>query len=243
MWTPHPVFRDPKQSSIFLWRYIDFTKFIHLLKTKSLFFPTAAVLHDLDLFEGSLPAKEYDYYLRTLKLSEDSIKRGQDRFRAEFCVSCWHYNETESIAMWKLYSQLGNGIAIQTTISDFKASFSETTILVNSGEVIYIDYDTEYFYRGSDDAYPGLNGFVPFIHKRSIYIHEQEYRAIASSQRESDYFDKGLSIPVKLELLIKKVIVAPSTPIWIYELVKSELHIVLPNVIVEHSVYDKEPLA
>jgi len=144
--------------------------------------------------------------------------------------------------MWKLYSQLGNGIAIQTTIPDFKRSFDQVLYDVFIGEVRYIDYKTESFFDGTDYTVEGSMGLAPFIHKRSIYRYEHEYRAIARDQPGHELFGLGLDVPVNHDLLIKKIIVAPLTPNWIYELVKSEVQKELSNITVEHSIYDEKPL-
>jgi hypothetical protein len=138
---------------------------------------------------------------------------------------------------------MGNGIVLQTTLADFKESFYDESIDVSAGEVRYIDYQKEYFFTGVENPYPALNGFTPFIHKRTIYLFEHEYRAIVSCLPTSEYYGKGILVPVKLELLIKKIIVAPLTPEWIYKLVKSELEHHSLNVTVEYSIFDDKPFA
>ena len=47
----HPVFEAPSDTSIKLWRYMDFTKFVSLLDSNSLFFSRADLLGDP--YEGS----------------------------------------------------------------------------------------------------------------------------------------------------------------------------------------------
>jgi len=143
--------------------------------------------------------------------------------------------------MWKLYSSLGNGIAIQTTIPNFKNSFFDKSITVYAGQVIYIDYNVDYFYNGQSSPHITMNGFTPFIHKRSIYDHEREYRAIVSVRDNDKFYGKGIPVPVTLELIIQKMVVAPLTPDWTFDLIKSEVHSVLPNVAVEHSIFDEKP--
>lgn len=242
MYKSHPVFIDPDPKLALLWRYLDFTKFVHILRTETLFFPSAEILHAYDLFEGSLPRIEYQHHKTTLHLEDESIKSIHAAHRKETCISCWHWNETESLAMWKLYTQIGNGIAIQTTIPSFKESFALTQEHVYAGKVIYIDYDTDVFYRDEGDAYPFINTLVPFIHKRSIYAHEHEYRAILDNPTRDLSFVAGRHIRVQLDQLIKTVVLAPSTPQWIFNLVCSELKGVLSDVEVQHSTFDDLPL-
>ena len=54
-------------------------------------------------------------------------------------VNCWHENEHESAAMWKLYIKSVEGIAIQSTYSKLKKSFINDEIIF-IGKVKYIDY-------------------------------------------------------------------------------------------------------
>jgi hypothetical protein len=49
------------------------------------------------------------------------LPRKDDISFKKFGVSCWHMNDYESKAMWKLYAN--KGIAIESTIGQFKSSF------------------------------------------------------------------------------------------------------------------------
>jgi hypothetical protein len=45
-----------------------------------------------------------------------------------FGISCWHINEGESDAMWKLYGSAGGGIAVQASEAALdRVSFFEKT--------------------------------------------------------------------------------------------------------------------
>jgi hypothetical protein len=242
MFTQHVVFTDPDSPSALLWRYMDFPKFVHLLRTSTLFFPSARMLQSTDPFEGSLPQRTFEHYKRLLGYDDAEMRRIQDSYRDTYCVSCWHWNEGESLAMWKLYSQIGNGIAVQTTIESFKHSFGDTKEAVFAGKVIYIDYDSEDFYEDEPNPYPFVNGFVPFIHKRAGYSHEREYRAILDNPNRDASFALGQPVHVRIDSLIHKVVVAPSTPQWIADLVAGELMDILPTVMVGRSSFDKGPM-
>jgi len=52
----HPDFEQPDDLDVKIWRYMDFSKYVRLLSTKSLFFPSAKTLADplIDPFEGAL---------------------------------------------------------------------------------------------------------------------------------------------------------------------------------------------
>ena len=53
MYEDHPNFSPPEPGAV-LWRYMDFTKFVSLLDTQSLYLARADQLSDP--FEGSFPA-------------------------------------------------------------------------------------------------------------------------------------------------------------------------------------------
>jgi hypothetical protein len=38
-------------------------------------------------------------------------------------VNCWHENEVESVAMWKLYTHGKDVVAIQTKLSNLKSVY------------------------------------------------------------------------------------------------------------------------
>jgi hypothetical protein len=241
MYKPHQYIKDPKSKSDLLWRYFDFVKFMFILKRKQLFFPSVAMLHDDDPFEGSLPAADYKIWNDRLNsLGEKDVNHAQNYQRKEFCISCWHYNDKESLPMWKLYSQMGNGIAIQTTFQDFKESFKYIDDIITAGAVTYIDYEKESFFKGKKY---NVEGIIPFFHKRSIYEYEHEYRAIIRDVPSPlELFGSGRNVPIILESLIKKVIVGPLTPEWIFSLVKNEMAKELPSVPIEHSTLYTKPL-
>lgn len=43
-------------------------------------------------------------------------------------ISCWHIEEYESDAMWKIYANFGKGIAISTTIEKILSSMKPYTL-------------------------------------------------------------------------------------------------------------------
>jgi len=112
MYKEHPRFLQPENDDVKVWRYMDFTKFIALLNSSCLFF--SRVDRFDDPFEGSwptinvlerervpqnLPFDQHEMYLQ-------GTRRSPDRSQAVLkltAVNCWHENEHESAAMWKIY--------------------------------------------------------------------------------------------------------------------------------------------
>ncbi len=142
-----------------IWRYMDFAKFVSLMDKKSLYFARADKLGDP--FEGSYT--KFNYERRRADITEDEEKQLSDIFnkiRYYTFINCWHLNEHESTAMWKLYSEINKGIAIQSTITKLKNSLNTDSDFFIK-KVNYIDYDKE--------PIPEKSIISPFIYKRISY--------------------------------------------------------------------------
>ena len=217
----------PPADNTVLWRYMDFTKFVSLLDRSALFFTRADKLGDP--FEGSLPhptrhaARQFhEGYPDNLQTMFNAIKQKSQYM----LISCWHENDRESAAMWRLYSKDDSGIAIKTTFHSFKRSFTcSAEVLI--GQISYLDYETDTFTYNSPLA--------PFLSKRKSFEHEREVRAIIQTPPPEDgkaekgkqivcsegTFDVGNYYKVDLSLLVQEVVVAPYAPDWLLELIKA----------------------
>lgn len=262
--TEHSLFTDPKGNNLKLWRYMDFTKFVSILQTNSLFFPSTRILKSIDPWEGTYLKQELEFIIkdhinrnkqRGLRLIYKDIENQAKSWRNGFeqqidvnFISCWHYNVTESAAMWRLYLKSNEGIAVQTSIESFKSSFDEYKENVYIGEVRYKDYAKDIFYTDYDlkkIPFPSRNLFLPFIHKRKNYEHEKEYRAIIPIY-EDMYSDhrmtvNGVFIPVILDCLIQKIIVAPGSPDWFLDLVRKTVSEYNLEIEIKISIVDDPP--
>jgi hypothetical protein len=228
MYAPHPVFEQPSDEYVKVWKYMDFTKFVSMLDSSKLYFTRADKLNDP--FEGSfpkinvaarqqvpeaIPPESREAYIKAMTNMEWSNKQWP-RFHA---INCWHMNEHESAAMWKLYLKSDEGIAIQSTFMKLRESFigDEEVYL---GVVKYIDYESEWV--------DSKNMFIPFVHKRKSFEHEREVRAVVLKwpivENNTFCFDKdtiehGLKIRVDMKKMVEHLYVAPSAPDWFFELV------------------------
>ena len=114
MYVDNESYRKPKDENIKVWRYMDFTKFMDLLNSSELFFSRPDMFNDP--FEGSLTTPS-SQYLDKLISEKAPKKRGNlgkifKSFRGVIGISCWHINQSESDAMWKLYLEKNEGIAV-----------------------------------------------------------------------------------------------------------------------------------
>lgn len=251
----HPKgYQVPKAETI-LWRYVDFPKFVSMLDSGELFFTRADMFEDK--FEGARGFnfhKEAIYSALNTDLTfqaKNQLKKSgvdnpsdaelaeelkketaaqiaaQQKKREEYFVSCWHANEFESEAMWKLYISAKNqGVAIQTTVERLCYSLGNNNFEL--GGVNYISFKE-----------PLDVDSVPVWYKRTAFQHEQEVRAIIN---ETGLTSSGKPVKVDLDLLIEKVYISPSAPGWFAKLVENVLLKYAINKKVEHSKLDEEPI-
>ena len=223
----------PAEDQLEIWRYLDLDKFESLLNTSSLFFCRTDKFSDP--FEGSVPKKEFHHRaIEQKKISrinfkkilsdEDadesskSIGEFHKRLKRCFVVNCWHINDGESDAMWRLYLKTNEGVAIKTTVSKLKESFLELDEDVFISRVRYLDFENDIWYHKYDYPITGYNMFSPMVHKRKAFIHENELRIFQKLQEpenDIDYWEKasnniGKFIQCNIHNLIEKVILPPT---------------------------------
>jgi hypothetical protein len=201
MYAAHNEFPQPRDENAKLWRYMDFTKLVSMLESQSLFLARADRLGDS--FEGSyplptfnsrlpppddVPADEREAYV--LGVHHRAVaNRQQPKFMA---VSCWHMNQYESAAMWRLYLKSDEGLAIQTRYATLREAVTDETISF-MGVVRYIDYEKQWFQEG--------NVLTAFMHKRRSFEHEREVRIIVPkwpADWSQQTIDQGINLRVDL---------------------------------------------
>jgi hypothetical protein len=218
----HPVFQKPEDRNIKIWRFMDFTKYVSLLEKRALYFSRSDKLGDP--FEGSLSKANQQmrpiWYGEHFTQMKEMLENVPKLFINHTFLNCWHVNEYESDAMWKIYLKSNEGIAIQSTFQRFENCFDPTPEDLYIGKVIYADYDKEIIPEG--------NTMWPFVHKRKSFEHERELRALIQRPPIVNGAIKwdvpsphGMYVQVKLDTLIEKVYISPMAEKWFDELVSS----------------------
>jgi hypothetical protein len=244
----HPVFSPPADPNVKIWRYMDLSKYVSLLENAALFFPRVDSMDDpyegatshankcmrSAVYNGSIPPSVFA--ARTAHLLWE---------RQWTFINCWHMNEHESDAMWRLYARTTDAVAIQSTYARLHKVLPCGTQL---GIVKYIDYNTDWMPEG--------NSFYPFMHKRKSFEHERELRALiqdtplkpdpngsAASVFDYDHANQGAGrmVSVRLQELVETIYIAPTAQTWFRDIVKgvtAKYQIDLP---VEQSALDQSP--
>jgi len=217
-----------------IWRYLDLAKFISLLSSDSLYF--ACPIEFTDPYEGIYPrshaqafssiAQQWLEQMRAtrdelivrysgidingldgaISFAKERFKKEFDEVRLKFGISCWHKNEFESEAMWKIYSASGHGIAIESTVGQLRESIADNESLV-ADDVRYLDFE-------NDPIDKGHQHYGLFL-KRKSFEHERELRATLLLKTPG----KGMLASCDLDTLITKIHVSPFAPSYFKEVV------------------------
>jgi hypothetical protein len=232
----HPAFPQPTNSAAAIWRYLTLNKFQWLANEARLFMPTAA--HLGDPLEGTQPTGDSHWWQslidrasseqerRTIEHNRQLISRFAAAFRTRYYVSCWHLNETVNPAMWRLYADSPESIAVRTTVAKLREALPA---YVDIGLVRYIDYAV--------DRLPTLNILEYITHKNTAFEHERELRAVAmhpvveglDQQHFRQHYIEAdnnpalrvFAPPVDVAALVDLVLVHPEAPDLFLESVRS----------------------
>jgi len=254
----NPFYAYPANLDQRIWRYMDFAKFVSMLQSGGVFFPAATLLGDA--FEGSVSKENLRRrpqviletvnnlrtgfaYLPFTSTDEDQIRSSMERFDAAQSlhlewqrqwtyISCWHMNDNESAAMWRLYAASNQAIAIRSTFRKLHDCLRPHVQPPHGepklGMVRYADYDI--------DVVPRNVHLAEYFYKRKSFAHEMEVRAVmqdlplvpASSGNSATglAYDtarlplEGRLLLVDLDSLIEEIYVAPGAPAWLGEVIR-----------------------
>lgn len=247
------IFKSPKNPEAKIWRYMDFSKFVWLLDSASLYFPRADKLKDP--FEGAVPELNYEAVLEQFSKADgevsakhlvDDISRSMSILRTMIFINSWHMNEAESMAMWKIYSKGQKAIAITSTFQKLRDCLPQS---IHIGLVKYINYESEGIPHSGF-----INMFEYYTHKKDVYKYENEIRAVVTGEFPREALDthddpsqiiatmkEGLAFPINLNKLLSAIYVSPNSKNWYLELVRNVSKKYKLKAPIIHSGIDSSP--
>jgi len=198
---------DPLIEGATFRRYLDLTKFLDLLRSRSLYFRRADRLPDK--FEGALPP-----YIRRAKYDADDFIR---KVREYSYINCWTLGADDNMALWHLYSSASTGVSITCTLERLIQSCRNWTEeeLIEIFKVKYIDH-----FKNPDMIIGTYSD--PLRYKHKAYLYEGEVRIVVCkiNQRKLEQtMPEGIRLPVELNDFIHSIVVGPEAESWFYELV------------------------
>ena len=241
---------------------MSFVSFVSLLQSRRLYFSCPELFEDP--FEGVMPPAIATLY--TAQETEKQKVGGSDKlwklpmalreqrekvgaFRVRRFINCWHLNDCESAAMWKLYGE-GSGVAIQSTKARLMKGFDAEGSTVSISPVTYFDYsvkDLTDVPLSPEDGLPEQYKLMitpDLFFKRKSFEHERELRVMTWDPEDVRTEGTGKYVPVNLEVLVEKVYVSPLALDWVADVVLREMnHYGLSTQEVVHSKLYSERLA
>lgn len=207
-----------------IWRYMDLGKFLSLIQTTQLWFSHTSKFDDP--YEGRY-SKEVAEEIQQEKLGIEETSEEDTGFfiedDADDYVTCWNRKENQSVALWELYNEGNNGVAIKTTVGGLKRSIVE----LPEDE---IDHQMEFGkvkYHVTGEEPRGY--YAPIFTKRDIFEFEKEYRAVLTVFDSLDDVDiedvkfvpdVGISLEVELNDLINEVYISPGASSYLVDVVE-----------------------
>jgi hypothetical protein len=221
------------ESDAKIWRYMTLERLYELLKTGCLYFCEINALRTADPYEGS-------YYACKLLSQVDAQKAERFAKRAKSCgpafaVNCWHVNESECMAMWRIYAKEDKGVAIQSTLGRMVESIQGVADNIYIGPITYTDTPVPHPTGAEGDL------FMTCMTKRKCFEFERELRAFVWESRQLARTDNGSAlVPVDLSKLIQCIYTSPTSRTMV-EIVKSLVKEMQPDVRVVASTILSEP--
>lgn len=199
-------------------RYMSMTKFLSIIETNSLFFPSLHLLAKEDKFEGLFNLVDHPLPGLVGAINNDF----QRNYRRHCFVNCWNQGVHESYALWKIYlDNTGDGIAIETNSRKLKNCFGAFPEDIYIGQIHYA---------------PGFavgSRFFTCTTKRSQFEYEKEIRVIYEKvpldehekpQVKLPNVKSGHYIPIDLQILFGRVITSPFASSWFHDLVRAVMN-------------------
>ena len=209
MYIHNPNIKLPEDPDTVVWKYLDLSKFLDLLMSQKLFMSRSDKFEDQ--YEGTFSEPTFEE-IKKLSIDNPGFLKFYKSHREKVAISSWHINEYESFAMWQIFTQNSEGLAIQSTIRRLQKSLIlETNFKQYIGEVNYIDYKKEHI--------PFDDMFFPFLFKRKSFQYEGEVRIITDIGENPLKINEGLKINVNINELIEKIYIHPKSENWYKNLV------------------------
>jgi hypothetical protein len=217
----------PPHSGVEIWRYMDIARFLTLISERSLYF---ARRHELgDPLEGVWTRPASDSFLS--REAPEYRRWMVDEFNRLALISCWHENEWESVAMWKLYVSGREGVALKSTVGRLRRVLTADSTN-GRPSITRVQYRDDTYTPDTCD-FGGILHLERFLFRKTMgYSHEREIRAVlynphgcaldalfeaghaASHPSQGTEVSQGEAVPVNLSILIERIVVSPNFPNW-----------------------------
>ena len=167
-----------------------------------------------------------------------------DNAREHLYVNCWCLDLSESMAMWQIYGSLGFGVALKSSVEQYKRA---ARFEVDQSHYIFGDATYHENIESAAEVQRDFTRKIPLegsslrrevlklgLHKRSCYRYEHEWRAVMYQNKRPEI--AGLSEAFDLGELISAVYVGPRAQDFHFEAVSATMDKFLLRTPLERSV-------
>ncbi|WP_157972479.1 hypothetical protein [Saliphagus sp. LR7] len=244
---PRQWYPNKADSATKIWRYMDLGQFISLIQTNQLWFSHRSNFEDP--YEGRYSKSAAKKILKRRYIEKEMLDEEMTEYimddDSDDYVSCWNMKESQSAALWQIYVEGDNGIAIKSTVGALKESLNFPSAL----EFNYERISGKVQYHTTGDEPTG--GYAPIFTKRDIYEHEREYRTVLTSYEPLDDIDVdgmkikpkiGMGIELDPSILIDEVYISPSASSYLGDVVETLQSDYGPDYPIKKSTVYDDPL-
>ena len=200
-----------------IWRYLTLPSFLYLLVEKKLHF--SRLWEFEDGWEGRTSHAQANDLCAEMDDAQrlellPTLLRMYTNFAAGCAISCWHASNTESVAMWQLYTTGSDGVAISSTVGKLESCLDYKGIRdihLHIGTVQYIDHEANVSTERPPERVTALQSL---FQKSREYAHEREVRAVLILPQNKPSSPKETNIPLSSLSFIDQIIVSPTFPAW-----------------------------
>ena len=209
-----------------IWKYLSFENFLKLVEKKELFFPSCDV--DKGYYEGYFSPLDRQYLIDAFsqdnfsepEKSVDDVIKKFNEYKKWTYIDCWHINEDENFAMWRIFGKDQYGICLNTTKVKLESVYSD-----------FIDeyglnlYRIKYF-KKDEECISFFNTKYAYLRKPYFFVDEKELRGIIQfseqhSRWQKEKFPRNVSIPIKdFNTFIDKIIISPNASEEFFNLIR-----------------------
>jgi len=225
-------FRQPENTKIDAWRYLDTSKFLSLLLFREL--PLIRIDRFPDKFEGLYTrqlgneitemGKEIGSHSSDVIDVVNSMTHSAEEYRRFIFASCWCLLGHESEAMWRIYCKDKEGVALVLPYDKLYESVCVTP-KTYAGAVRYIDFDRELIRQA--------NPVKRAMYKRHEFEHEHEARILRydpglRDQREP--LPEAIPLPWDAAKFVERIVISPYAPAWYFKSIREFVERISPTL-------------
>jgi hypothetical protein len=192
-----------------LWRYFRVERFLWTLQNSRLYF--AASTQFTDRFEGATAVLPPDFPVDPRFQQMEGSESAFFALKQLMKISCWHREDYESDAMWKLYAEQSKGVAISTTADRMRAAIKPFRLRPTYGiEDLWAGPVT---YHDLMEVRLRPLGKTIYFSKHRAFSWEKEFRLLISLEMASEFAveipEGGIEVEVDLDTLIEHIMLGP----------------------------------